>query len=66
MLSKKRVREKDNKDLLRTLLNLEDTLMVEANSKRGVTKGTSHNFMLCIEEMCGRLGIEYDENDWNQ
>lgn len=66
MLSKKRIREKDNKDLLKSLLNLEDMLMIEANSRRGVTKRTSHNFMLCIEEMCQRLDIEYDENDWNE
>lgn len=65
MLSQKKVREMGNKDLLKSLLNIEDLIMIEVNSKRGVTKRTTHNFTLCIKEMCKRLEIEYVESDWD-
>ena len=64
MLSQKEVREMGNKDLLKSLLSLEDLIMVEVNSKRGVTKTTARKFSSCIKEMCKRLDIEYVESDW--
>lgn len=64
MLSKRKVVQMDNKELLKMLIHTEDSVMVEVNSKRGVTKKTENNMTLCIKEMCKRLGIEYEESDW--
>ncbi|SFB10240.1 hypothetical protein SAMN05216587_11148 [Selenomonas ruminantium] len=65
MLSKKKVSSMDNKELLQTTIRLEDSLMVEANSRRGVTKKTSHDMDICLEELCQRLDIEYNPSDWD-
>ena len=64
MLSKRKVAQMDNKELLKSLIHTEDSIMVEVNSKRGVTKKTENNMTLCIKEMCKRLDIEYEEYDW--
>lgn len=65
MVSQKTMREKSNKDLLKSLLYLEDKFLGELNSKRGVvTKTTARKYSLCIKEMCKRLDIEYVESDW--
>ena len=64
MLSKRKVAQMDNKELLKSLIHTEDSIMVEVNSKRGVTKKTENNMTLCIKEMCKRLDIEYEESDW--
>jgi len=64
MLSQRKVVQMDNKELLKMLIYTEDSIMVEVNSKRGVTKKTENNIKLCIKEMCKRLDIEYEESDW--
>lgn len=64
MLSKKKVSQMDNKELLLAFQWHEDKLVIECNSRRGITKKTSKDAALIIQELCRRLDIEYDENDW--
>jgi len=65
MLSKKVVGEMDNKDLLKEFRSVISAIIVEVNSRRGLTKGTEKAEKLLTEELCLRLGFEYNPDDWH-
>lgn len=66
MLSQRKVSQMDNKELLHEVIHSEDMIIIESNSRRGLTKRTLNNYTLCIEEICKRLDIEYVESEWNK
>lgn len=63
-ISKKAVSQMDNKELLHYFRNIIMVGMAEANTRRGLTKATEKSEAIITEEMCLRLGFDYDPDDW--
>lgn len=64
MISKRVVSQMDNKELLHRFRNIIMVGMVEANTRRGLTKATEKAEVIITEELCLRLGFDYDPDDW--
>ncbi len=64
-ISKRTASKLDNKELMHRFRNIVMLSMIEANSRRGLTKTTEKSENIITEEMCNRLGFEYDPDDWN-
>ena len=63
-VSKKAVSQMDNKELLHQFRNIVMVGMAEANTRRGLTKATEKAEVIITEELCLRLGFDYDPDDW--
>lgn len=63
-ISKRAVSQMGNKELLHQFRNVVMNGMAEANTRRGLTKATEKAEAIITEEMCLRLGFDYDPNDW--
>ena len=63
-ISKRAAGQMSNKELLQCFRNVVMLGMAEANTKRGLTKATEKSEAIVTEEMCLRLGFDYDPNDW--
>lgn len=64
MVTKKAINQMDNKELMKQFRNIVMVGMAEANTKRGLTKATEKAESMLTEELCLRLGFDYDSNDW--
>ena len=64
MISKRAVSQMDNKELLHQFRNIIMVGMAEANTRRGLTKATEKAEVIITEELCLRLGFDYDPDDW--
>ena len=63
-ISKKAISQMSNKELLHQFRNVVMNGMVEANTRRGLTMATAKAESIITEELCLRLGFDYDPNDW--
>ena len=63
-ISKKAVSQMDNKELLHQFRDIVMVGMAEANTRRGLTKATEKAEVIITEELCLRLGFDYDPDDW--
>ena len=64
MVTKKAISQMDNKELMKQFRNIVLVGMVEANTRRGITKATEKAESMLTEELCLRLGFDYDPDDW--
>lgn len=64
VISKRAASQMNNKELLQCFRTVVMLGMAEANTKRGLTKATEKSEAIVTEEMCLRLGFDYDPNDW--
>ncbi len=63
-ISKRAVSQMDNKELLHQFRNVVMNGMVEANTRRGLTNATEKAEVIITEELCLRLGFDYNPDDW--
>ena len=63
-VSKREIRSLSNKDLLKRFRNISQLSLIEFNSRRGLTKSTAKSEEIIIEELCARLAVVYNPDDW--